>query len=67
MLEKYGVVIEEEESAKEKDVSLEDLAKMQRDLDRRRVIEDSPKGTKVGPSVLPGRSPKGAPSKKLPK
>ena len=64
MLEKYGVVTgeekEEEVGAKEKELSVEDLAKMQRRIDRARVVSESPKGTKVGPSILPGKTPKKA-------
>lgn len=62
MLEKYGVVTGEEDpaEAKEKDLSVEDLAKMQRRIDRENVISESPKGTKIGPTLLPGKTNKKA-------
>ena len=60
MLEKYGVVQgeDENEEAKEKELTVEELTKLQRQIDRARVVSGSPKGTKLGPTVNPGNSPK---------
>lgn len=58
-MEKYGVLQNEVEEPKKEEVSLKDLLKKQRKIDRDRVISDTSKNKVPGPGVYPGNSSRG--------
>ena len=58
-MEEYGVLNNGVEEPKKEAVSLKDLLKKQRKMDRDRVIADNSKNRVPGPGVYPGKSSKG--------